>query len=302
MKFLVTGSEGFLGKHLCAELKKRNHKVYGLDIGASATHPGSVTDLEFLLDVLTDRKVDRIVHLAAKAIVRDVHSKPLDGFYVNIMGTAKVLEAARKCDVEGVIVASSDKAYGDNKVPYTEDLPLLGCHPYDVSKACADMLTRSYYKTYGLKTCVTRCSNIYGPGDLNWSRLIPYTIKCLIQSETPKFHAGVGDVYREYTYVDDVVDAYILLAERLDDAKGQAFNVGSGFKATRNEVVIKVFELMDKEFKIELVPAFFMEIGGQYLSSEKIRKLGWQPKVNFEVGLRRTIDWYRGFFGDAKSL
>jgi len=299
MKLLVTGSEGFLGKHLCAELKKRNHKVYGLDVGASATHPGSVTDLNFLLDILTDRKVDRIIHLAAKAIVRDVHSNPLDGFDVNIMGTANVLEAARQCDVEGVIVASSDKAYGDNKLPYTEDLPLLGCYPYDVSKACADMLTQSYYRTYGLKTSVTRCSNFYGPGDLNWSRLIPYTIKCLIKGERPKFHAGAGSVYREYTYVDDVVDAYILLAEKIDDAKGQAFNVGSGFKATRNQMIAKILELMDTKFEIELVPTYFKEIKSQHLSSEKIRKLGWQPKITFEAGLRKTIEWYRRFLGDA---
>lgn len=295
MKVLVTGSEGFLGKHLCAELERRGHQVYGLDLKGEPDYKGSITDLDFLITMFLDLRLDLVIHLAAMSIVRHVHANPLPGFEVNIMGTAKILEAAKKCDVEGIIVASSDKAYGDNKIPYTEDLPLLGCYPYDVSKACADMLTRAYYRTYGLKTRVTRCSNIYGPGDLNFSRLIPYTIKCLIQEETPKFHAEAGEVYREYTYVDDVVDAYILLAERLEDATGQAFNVGSGFKATRDQVVKKIFQLMGVEISPQLVPSGFKEIRSQYLTSEKIRSLGWQPKVDFEEGLRRTIEWYRRF-------
>lgn len=297
MNVLITGSEGFLGKHMCREFKKRGHKVFGLDLKGDPDFRGSVTDLHFLLSVINDIrhvkfcKLDTIIHLAARAIVGDVASSPLTGFEVNIMGTANILEAARLCDVEGVIVASSDKAYGDNKLPYTEDLPLLGCHPYDVSKACADILARSH----PYRACVTRCSNIYGPGDLNFSRLIPYTIKCLIQGERPKFYSGTGNVYREYTYVDDTVEAYILLAERMDQVKGEAYNVGSGFKAVRNAVVTQIFSLMDAKFEMELVPAGFKEIRDQSLSSEKIHSLGWQPKVSFAEGLKRTISWYKQY-------
>ena len=309
MKILVTGSEGFLGKNLCNELRKRGHHVYGVSLHIrpdpgwkifyTQAWSGDITNFDFLQTVMKRLpRIDRIIHLAAKAIVGKAEASPYLCFQTNIMGTVNVLEAARKFGA-GVIVASSDKAYGESRPPYTEETELKPerSGPYSVSKACADIIARSYTHTYGLPVAVTRCSNIYGPGDLNFSRLIPYTIKCLVQGERPKFHAGAGGVHREYTYVDDVVDAYILLAERMEDAKGEAFNVGSGFKATRDQVVSKIFELMDVEISPELVSAGFKEIRSQFLTSEKIQSLGWQPKIDFEEGLRRTIKWYRRFLG-----
>ena len=307
MRVLVTGSEGFLGKNLCNELKKREHHVYGVDLHIrldpgwmifyTQAWPGDITNFDFLRTVMKHLpRIDRIIHLAAQAIVGKAEASPYSCFQTNIMGTVNVLEAARKVDAS-VIVASSDKAYGESPPPYTEETELKPARsgPYSVSKACADIIARSYTHTYGLSVAVTRSSNIYGPGDLNFSRLIPYTIKCLIHGEIPKFHAGAGDICREYTYIDDVVDAYILLAEKIDGVKGEAFNVGSGFKATRDQVVKKIFELMDVEISPQLVPAEFKEIRSQYLTSEKIRGLGWQPKTSFEEGLKRTIEWYRRF-------
>ena len=266
---------------------------------------GRLEDYDTLERALSEHEVDTVFHLGAQAIVGTALRSPRATFEANIAGTYNLLEACRVHAglVKRVVIASSDKAYGEAEtLPYTEDMPPLGRHPYDVSKSCADLLARCYSLTYGTPVAVTRCGNIYGGGDLNWSRIVPGTIRSLHAGERPIIRSD-GKFIRDYLYVQDAVQAYLRTAEELarPEVQGQAFNFAPDQPRTVLEVVDALARLMGRE---DLPPVILdqakAEIRDQYLSSEKAhRVLSWQPRCGFEEGLRETIAWYRDFLGPA---
>ncbi|MFT4554179.1 MAG: CDP-glucose 4,6-dehydratase, partial [Chlamydiales bacterium] len=227
---------------------------------------------------------------------------PYSTFESNIRGTYCLLEACRKHPslVKRVVVASSDKAYGDSEsLPYTEDMPPRGKHPYDVSKSCADLITQSYYHSYDTPVVVARCGNIFGGADLNWSRIIPHTIKSLYHNESPLIRSN-GQFIRDYVFIDDAVDAYLTMAQNLDnpEVRGEAFNFGPQKPLTVLDIVNSLRLLMNKE---EIVPVILNEakneIKAQYLCSAKAKRLlSWEPKHSLEDGLQKTVEWYLEYF------
>jgi CDP-glucose 4,6-dehydratase len=310
----LTGCTGFLGSYLTKELVKLGANVTGLVrdvIPKSNLYSGdeykkinavigSLEDEPLLERSLGEYETDTIFHLAAQAIVGIANRNPVSTFEANIRGTYNLLEAARRSPlVKRIVVASSDKAYGEQvQLPYTEDMPLKGSHPYDVSKSCTDLIAQAYHKTYGLPVCITRCGNLYGGGDLNFNRIIPQTIKSIIDGERPVIRSD-GSFIRDYFYVEDAVEAYLLLAEKMNelDLEGQAFNFSNEIQLTVLELVNIILELMNSELKPRILNQGSNEIRHQYLSAKKAREvLGWAPGYTIEEGLKKTIEWYREFF------
>jgi CDP-glucose 4,6-dehydratase len=251
--------------------------------------------------------VDTCFHLAAEAIVSVATGSPLSAFESNIRGTWQLLEAARRAGgVRRVVVASSDKVYGSQSVlPYREDSAMHGCFPYDVSKSCADLLAQAYFRSYGLPIGITRCANIYGGGDLNFSRLVPGTIRSVLQGEAPLIRSD-GRYTRDYLYIEDAVRAYLTLGEALDrgEVRGEAFNFGTCLPV---EVLALVRNIVAIGGRRDLEPVILSqarnEIRDQYLSSENALKvLGWKPQIGLDEGLERTFAWYREFLGAEPVL
>jgi CDP-glucose 4,6-dehydratase len=312
---LVTGASGLLGSHLTGMLVDRGANVVALvrdmvpksnlirsgiynDINVVR---GSVEDFFTVERTLNEYEVDTVFHLAAQTIVGIANSNPLSTFESNIKGTWCLLEACRRVSgVRKIVVASSDKAYGDQeKLPYDENSPLQGEHPYDVSKSCADLLARAYYVTYQSPVCVTRCGNFYGPGDLNFNRIVPGTIRHILNDEAPVIRSD-GTFVRDYFYVKDAALAYLHLAEKMEDLTihGEAFNFSNELQIPVLQLVQKILELMGR---IDLKPVIrneaSNEIKHQYLSAAKAKNmLGWQPRYNLDDTLKESIDWYREFF------
>ena len=268
---------------------------------------GDVLDQELLERVLGECEIRTVFHLAAQTIVTIANRNPVSTFKTNIEGTCALLEACRRSPtVEAVVVASSDKAYGDHdQLPYTEETPLRGRHPYDVSKSCADLIAQAYAKTYNLPVAVTRCGNLYGGGDLNWNRIVPGTVRSVLRDERPIVRSD-GQYLRDYFYVEDAAAANLLLAERLaNDAGlgGQAFNFSNETPITVSELVERMLRLMGSELTAVIQNQATHEIRRQYLSAEKARRvLGWNPLFSLEDGLKKTMCWYREFFGGATSV
>jgi len=311
---LVTGCAGFLGSWLTIALVEMGAAVVGLlrdEVPCSYLRlsgyrdritvvRGDVTDYELVERVLHEHEIDAILHLAAQTIVPIANRGPLSTFETNVKGTWTVLEAARRSPkITRVVVASSDKAYGvHERLPYTEDAPLLGCYPYDASKSCADLIARTYAATYCMPVAVTRCANLYGGGDLHWSRIFPGTIRSVIRGERPIIRSD-GTMVRDYLYVRDAVNAYLTLAERMGDpgVKGEPFNFGMDNPKSVLETVQTIIAVSDHP---ELEPVVLAdapnEIQAQYLDSRKARRvLGWAPRYSLEEGLRETLAWYREF-------
>lgn len=263
---------------------------------------GDVRDQPLLERVLGEYEIATVIHLAAQTIVTIANRNPISTFESNIQGTWSLLEACRRSPaVQQIILASSDKAYGDQDVlPYTEDTPLQGTHPYDVSKSCSDLIAQTYAHTYGLPVVITRCGNFYGGGDLNWNRIIPGTIRSIIRGEAPLIRSD-GTFIRDYFYVEDGAAAYTLLAEALannPDLKGEAFNFSNELQITVLDLVQHILTLMDSDLEPDIRYEASNEIKHQYLSAEKARTiLGWQPSFTLEQGLIQTIQWYRDFLG-----
>jgi CDP-glucose 4,6-dehydratase len=241
-----------------------------------------------------------VFHLAAQTIVGIANGNPLSTFETNIKGTWCLLEAARRCaTIEQVVVASSDKAYGAQPaLPYTEEAPLAGRHPYDASKSCTDILALTYAHTYALPVCVTRCGNFYGGGDLNWNRLVPGTIRSVLRGQRPLIRSD-GSFIRDYFYVKDGARAYLHLAERMaqqPEVVGQALNFSNELRVTVLELVSTILRLMGSSLVPDVRNEARNEIPHQCLSAAKARRLlGWAPQYNLEQGLRETIAWYRAF-------
>ncbi len=314
----VTGCSGFLGSHVVKTLTAAGANVtglirdytpesylYSLDNRRINLITGSLEDVQLLERALGEYETDTVFHLAAQAIVSVANRNPLPTFNTNIMGTCNILEACRRSPlVKKVIVASSDKAYGvQNILPYNEDMPLKGSHPYDVSKSCADLIANAYHKTYSLPVCITRCGNMYGGGDLNFNRIVPQTIRSVLKGEAPIIRSD-GSFIRDYIYVEDAALAYLLLAEKMENPAlhGEAFNISSEAKLSVLELVDKILRLMNSKLEPVILNQGSNEIRNQYLSSEKAKGLlGWEPQYPIDEGLMHTIDWYRDYFGNLVS-
>ncbi|HKZ01079.1 MAG TPA: NAD-dependent epimerase/dehydratase family protein [Pyrinomonadaceae bacterium] len=312
-RVLVTGATGFVGAHLTARLIKeaahvvclqRDYVPNGpldlLDVRHSVTIVnGQVEDYCLMQRVLSEYEVEAVFHLAAQTLVGAANRAPLSTFESNIRGTYGLLEACRgSSTVKRIVVASSDKAYGTHSdLPYREGTSLDGLFPYDASKVCTDVLARSFSNTYGLPVAVTRFANIYGPADLNLSRIIPGTIVSVLRDEPPLIRSD-GTPLRDFVYVDDAVTGYLQLAENISAVKGEAFNFGSGSPVRILDLATRIINLAGKQDylspKILSTTKITGEIDAQYLSAEKIeQQLGWRPTVKLDDGLIGTIEWYR---------
>jgi CDP-glucose 4,6-dehydratase len=265
---------------------------------------GDVRHQATLERALGEFEIDTVIHLAAQTIVTIANRNPVSTFDTNVRGTWALLEACRRSPtVKQVVLASSDKAYGEcAALPYDEETPLRGCHPYDVSKSCADLIAHTYAKTYGTPVAITRCGNFYGGGDLNWNRIVPGTIRSALRGERPIIRSD-GEYVRDYFYVEDGAAVYTLLAERLaqtPELKGQAFNFSNEIQVTVRDLTRRILALMQSPLEPEVLNQATHEIRHQYLSAEKARTtLGWKPLFTLDEGLRRTIDWYRRYLGAA---
>jgi CDP-glucose 4,6-dehydratase len=265
---------------------------------------GDVRDQTMLERALGEYEIDTVIHLAAQTIVTIANRNPVSTWETNVQGTWALLEACRRTPtVKQIVMASSDKAYGDHdSLPYDEDTPLRGRHPYDASKSCSDIISQAYAVSYGLPVVVTRCGNFYGGGDLNWNRIVPGTIRSVLRGRRPIIRSD-GEYVRDYFYVEDGAAAYMLLAERLSqDPKlaGRAFNFSNETQATVIEMTNKILALMGSELEPDIRNEATNEIRHQYLSAARARQeLSWQPLFTLDEGLRRTIDWYQKFLGQS---
>lgn len=313
----VTGATGLLGSWLTEELVRREANVtclvrdwvpasrFVVDRTPDRVNlvRGELEDYDLLLRALNEHEIDSVFHLGAQTIVGTAARSPLSTFEANIRGTWNLLEAARQCSrlVQRVVVASSDKAYGDHEhLPYTEDTPLQGRFPYDVSKSCTDLISLSYFHTYETPVVVTRCGNLFGGGDLNFNRLVPGTIRSALRGESPIVRSD-GSLIRDYFYVGDAVEAYLQLAEAVPDPKltGQAFNFGTETPTSVLDLVAKITAAADVP---DLAPTILdeasSEIEKQFLDCAKARRLlGWKPRFTLDESLRETVDWYRQWLG-----
>ena len=315
-RIYVTGASGIVGSWLVKNLLKEGAYVVALVhdsdpqtelfragiINRIAAVNGCLEDYATQERAINEHEIDTVFHLGAQPIVSTALRNPLPTFEANIRGTWNLLEACRVHEklVKRIVVASSDKAYGEaEQLPYTEEMPVNGKHPYDVSKSCTDLLAVSYAHTYGLPVSIARCGNIYGGGDLNWSRIVPGTIQSLLKNQRPVIRSD-GKFIRDYIYVEDVVSAYMSMAAAVQSggAYGQAFNFSPETQVSVIEIVRAIQRLMGRmDLEPEILDNVKAEIRDQYLDSGKARRLlGWAPRYSLEQGLAKTIDWYRNYF------
>jgi CDP-glucose 4,6-dehydratase len=318
---LVTGATGLVGSWLVRRLLSSGASIVCLvrdwvpqsDLVRSGllervvSVRGDVRDQAALERTLGEYEIDTVIHLAAQTIVGIANRNPLSTFESNVQGTWVLLEACRRApSVKQIVVASSDKAYGDHeKLPYAEDAPLQGRHPYDVSKSCADLIAQSYAHTYRLPIAITRCGNFYGGGDLNWNRIVPGTIRSLYRGEAPIIRSN-GQFIRDYFYVEDGAAAYMLLAEKLAESTelyGQAFNFSNEIQITVCDLVRRLTNILGASHVPVVLNQASNEIPHQYLDASKARKmLDWSPLFTLEQGLQLTVAWYREFLETSDAL
>jgi CDP-glucose 4,6-dehydratase len=319
-RVLVTGAYGFLAGHLIEALLERRAEVVGLVRDCPADSylqlrgldgritrvNGDITDLDTCRRAINEHEIEVVFHLAAQAIVGTANRSPLGTFESNIRGTYILLEACRelwrdKSPLKSIVCASSDKAYGDHdELPYREDAALVGMHPYDASKACADLIARGYHRTYGLPVAVTRCANLYGPGDLNFSRIVPATAKSVIERKRPIIRSD-GSPKRDYLYVKDAAEGYLTLADAVISgvAAGRAYNLGTGVPVTVLQLVAEIIKAAGSDLTPDVQGSASSEIQHQYLDPARAREeLGWEARTPLAQGLTETLTWYKGYLAD----
>ncbi len=308
---LVTGGDGLVGSHLVEALlqrkpaklvvlsRDRDPQSYffasGFEKQVTLAY-GDLKDKERIFDIVTKYEIDYIFHLGAQAIVHTAFINPYETLMSNIMGTTHILEAARLSPrIQGVVVASSDKAYGKDCISASETHELRGDHPYDVSKSCTDLIAQAYTRTYGVPVAISRCGNIFGPGDLNFNRIVPGAMKAIIKNENLEIRSN-GEFIRDYVYVKDVVAGYILLAENIERVKGEAFNFSTGYNYSVLELLKKIEEVLGKKIQFSIRNTQHNEIPEQSLNYEKaVNVLGWKPIISIEGALTETLGWYTEF-------
>jgi CDP-glucose 4,6-dehydratase len=315
----VTGATGFLGGHLTSLLVGLDAQVAvlvrdevpntplvsGWRDGVSVVR-GDIEDQALLERLLGEYEVRTVMHLAAQSQVGVANRNPVSTWSTNVGGTWAVLEAARRsAAVEQVIIASSDKAYGNQPMlPYEETMPLLPRNPYDVSKACADLLAKSYFHTWDSPVCITRCGNLFGPGDLNWERIVPGTIRSLVQGRRPVVRSD-GTLVRDYFYVVDAARAYLQLAEAMAEEPGllgEAFNLSPDTPLSVLDLIALLQQILGTDIKPDVLGTATHEIVAQHLSAAKARKLlGWQPSWSLEEALTETVAWYRTYLSQDRA-
>lgn len=309
---LVTGASGFVGSHLVSKLLDAGAQVIAivrdwrpdslLLNGEDAEHitivRGDLEDRALLERVLAEYEIDTVFHLAAQTVVSIANKTPYPTIKTNLLSTLNVLEAVRQNrHIRHVVVASSDKAYGEKPKHgmYKEDDALKGLHPYDCSKSCTDMLAQTYINTYHLPIAITRCGNIYGGGDMNWSRLIPNTIRRILNGKLPEVW-GTGEETRDYFYIYDCVRAYMLLSEK--EAHGP-YNFSTGEELTVRKVIDYICFELGVDTQYDVLGHTEGQISYQWLDSAKARRnLNWRPQYEFSVGIKDTVKWYKNFIGE----
>lgn len=318
---LVTGATGLVGTWLVKALLEKGARVTVLVrdsdpqsdlirsglIHRTTVVNGMLEDISAIERGINEQEVDTVFHLGAQTIVGTAYRAPLATFEANVRGTYNLLEVCRLHQnlVKRIVIASSDKAYGSSpQLPYTEDMPLKGEHPYDVSKSCADLISYSYFRTYGLPLAIARCGNIYGGGDLNWSRIVPGTIRSIYFNQPPEIRSN-GLFTRDYIYIKDVVDAYLTLAMSIErkEVHGHGFNFGPNKPHTVLEIVDAIQTLMNrKDLKPLILDQAKAEIKDQTLCSKKAAALlNWKPAYTLENGLAETITWYDHFLKTSRG-
>lgn len=306
---LVTGGTGFIASHLVELLVKEganifvtyrslDHRQYfftqGLDKKAVMANC-ELKNKERVMNLVSDYEIDYIFHLAAQPLVTVAYTYPYETLMSNIIGTINILEAARSCPhVKGTLVFTSDKAYGKHeKLPYDEFSPLKGDHPYDCSKSCADLIAQTYYKTYALPIIIVRAGNIFGPGDLNFNRIIPGALQCLLKNEPLQIRSD-GKFIRAYLYVKDAVNACLKLMQNLEKVKGEAFNIGSENIFSVLEVVSNIERVLNTKIETRILNITKNEIPKQYLDYQKIKNtIGWKNEIDFPSAIKETFEWYK---------
>ena len=320
-RVFVTGATGIVGSWLVKRLLENGAYVVTLvrdwdpqtelvrsgDVLRSSVVNGRLEDYATLERAINEQEIDTVFHLGAQPIVTTALRSPLPTFEANVRGSYNLLEACRvhRGLVTRIVVASSDKAYGDGpSLPYTEDMPVNGRHPYDVSKSCADLIAQAYAATYSLPVTITRCGNFYGGGDLNWNRIVPGTIRSVLRGQTPVIRSD-GSPVRDYFYVEDGAAAYITLAEAMaadPELRGHAFNFSNETEVTVLEVTRLILRLMKSSMEPEIRNQASNEISHQTLNAAKAHKmLGWRPMFSLEQAMVHTVDWYKRFFADPSN-
>ncbi len=312
---LVTGADGFIGSHVAKaliergsevttvvrDIKSRNNMdVLGIKSKINLVY-GDIANLQDCERAINEYDIQFCFHIAAQALVGPANRNPISTFESNIRGSWSILEACRTSKtVKGIIVTSSDKAYGQQEeLPYTEDSQLNGYYPYDASKACEEIIARSYYMTYNMPLAITRNGNTYGPADMNMSRIVPEIVTSLLKGKRPVIRSD-GSPERDYMYIKDSVSAHLTLAENLHrkEVLGQAFNFGTGNPISVMDLYKKIASIMGKSsIKPKILSKAQNEIDRQYLDSTKAKKiLGWEARYGLDSGIRETIEWYKGYF------
>jgi CDP-glucose 4,6-dehydratase len=310
----VTGALGLVGSSLVPELLKREANVTILErdhtsksglVGSKIIEEvnsikGELEDFELILRILNEYEIDTVFHLGAQTIVPTANRNPLSTFNSNIKGTWNLLEACRLLgSVKRIVVASTDKVYGtQKKLPYTEEMELNGIYPYDVSKVCADLISQSYIKAYNMPIAITRCGNIYGPGDINFSRIVPGALQAALLGKTLEIRSD-GNFIRDYIFMQDVVLGNIKIAEQLesDKVRGEIFNLSTNNRLSVLDTIKKIVKTINRPIKTSILNSAKNEIKAQYLSSEKAETvLGWKAMYSFEDGIKETLPWYIDYF------
>jgi len=310
---LVTGANGFVGSAICQRLldmdktvvglvRDRNYKSRRSLLDNISVVYGDLRDYDTVRYAVSKYEIDTIFHIGAITILKMATADPKSCWQTNLMGTVNVMEAARECGhVSKVVVASSDKAYGvHDKLPYKEDFALLASDPYSTSKSCTDLVAQSYAYTYGLDTSIIRSGNIFGPGDLNKSRIIPGSILRILDGIRPVIYKGVGNYKREFMYIDDVVNAYMAVQDR--GLPGEAYNVGGSGFFNIFETTQMIIEEMGVDIEPQVLEKDFIEIKEQYLEAEKIKGLGWKCNYDLRKGIRAAIPWYTEYHKNPKQF